>query len=295
MSGPGPIVVDDELLRSWPLPAPDAEGDKESRGRVLIVAGSRELSGAALLAATAALRAGAGKLVIATPQSAAAVVAAAMPEARVIALPETRHGGPAIGGIELLAPIAHATAALLAGPGMCDEDATSEFVQALLRVFANSTILLDARAMDCVQVAAPFERPVLMTPHSGELAHLSGLAKEAIAQRPVEAAMRYAAEWNAVVALKGASTCIAPPNGRPWLHEASIPALATSGSGDVLAGLAAGLAARGASCEQAAVWAVALHARAGQRLVKRSGTVGLLARELPAEVPSLMDELRPGP
>ena len=90
------IEVDDALLRAWPLPAPDADGDKESRGRVLVVAGSREMPGAAVLAATAALRAGAGKLVIATPQSAAQTVAAAVPEARVVALPEASDGSPTI-------------------------------------------------------------------------------------------------------------------------------------------------------------------------------------------------------
>src|SRR3954466_11666753 len=98
--------IDDALLRGWPLPAIEEDGDKESRGRVLVLAGSREMPGAAILAGTAALRAGAGKLVIATPPSVAAVVAAAVPESRVIALPEASDGGPTLGALPPLQAIA---------------------------------------------------------------------------------------------------------------------------------------------------------------------------------------------
>jgi NAD(P)H-hydrate repair Nnr-like enzyme with NAD(P)H-hydrate dehydratase domain len=97
-----PEDVDDALLRRWALPEADVDGDKERRGRVVVVAGSREMPGAAILAARAALRAGAGKLVIATPQSVAPLVAAAVLEARVIALPEAADGGPTAFGVPQL-------------------------------------------------------------------------------------------------------------------------------------------------------------------------------------------------
>jgi NAD(P)H-hydrate repair Nnr-like enzyme with NAD(P)H-hydrate dehydratase domain len=93
------------------------------------------------------------------------------------------------------------------------------------------------------------------------------------------------------VALKGAETWIATPQGRCWRHAGGNVGLATSGSGDVLAGLIAGLLARGAPPEQAAAWGIALHARAGRRLCERLGPLGLLARELAAEVPALMHAL----
>ena len=99
------------------------------------------------------------------------------------------------------------------------------------------------------------------------------------------------AHWHCVIALKGATTVIASPDGELWKHTGGRVGLGTSGSGDVLAGLAAGLAARGAPLPQAAVWAVALHARAGLALGRRGGALGYLARELPAEVPRLMREL----
>jgi NAD(P)H-hydrate repair Nnr-like enzyme with NAD(P)H-hydrate dehydratase domain len=155
--------------------------------------------------------------------------------------------------------------------------------------------LLDAAAMDVVclpsETVLPFKRNVGMTPHAGEMAHLSGEEKENVQSDPGERALIAAKKWGAAVALKGACTWLATPDGRLWRHSRGNPGLATSGSGDVLAGLVAGLLARGAPVEQALAWGVALHARAGERLAARIGPLGFLARELPAEVPSLMATL----
>ncbi|MDB5858803.1 MAG: hypothetical protein JWQ76_2492 [Ramlibacter sp.] len=284
-------AIDDALLRAWPLPPVDEGGDKESRGCVLVIAGSREIPGAAILAATAALRAGAGKLVVATAQSAWQIVAAALPEARVIALPESAGGGLRLEGLDLLASCGGDTAAVLVGPGMADAAATCAFVQGLLPMFMEATVVLDALAMDCVRAGTRFQQAVVLTPHAGEMAHLTGLEKEAIVADPLRLAARHAEAWRAVVALKGATTCIAGADGTPWRHESQTPGLGTSGSGDVLAGVIAGLAARGATPEQAAVWGVALHSRAGEALARRSGSLGYLARELAAEIPALMEAL----
>jgi ADP-dependent NAD(P)H-hydrate dehydratase len=293
MSGPVVHTVDDALLRAWPLPAAEQDGDKERRGCVLVVAGSREMPGAAALAGTAALRAGAGKLVIATPPSAAPVVAAAVPEARVIALPEASDGGPSFAGLAALQAIAGDTAALLVGPGMMGRESTVSFVRLLLPVFRDATVLLDALAMDAVESLPRFDQPVLLTPHAGEMAHLTGRDKEELQDEPGAIALRQATAWHATVVMKGPTTCIAAPDRRLWSHSAHAPGLGTSGSGDVLAGLIAGLAARGAPCEQAATWGVALHARAGRALAARLGVVGYLARELAAQVPGLMAALSP--
>ena len=137
-----------------------------------------------------------------------------------------------------------------------------------------------------------FERPVIMTPHCGEMAHLTGIDKDCIAGLPDGPALAAARDWNAVIALKGARTVIAAPDGTLWQHEgAGNIGLASSGSGDVLAGIIGGLLARGATEAQAACWGVALHARAGDRLAERLGTLGYLARELAAEVPVLLEQL----
>ncbi|WP_296943716.1 NAD(P)H-hydrate dehydratase [uncultured Massilia sp.] len=298
-----PRDVDASLLRSWPLPMPSHDGDKEARGHVLVLGGSREMPGAVILAATAALRAGAGKLTIATGRSVAQLVALALPESRVLGLLETDAGGFTVESVAALDPLADKVDAIVAGPGMQDEVATARLVHALLARLAGSDarVLLDANAMGALLHppaggAAPcrFATPVLLTPHAGEMAHLTGIAKEDICAAPDRHALDAAERWNAVVALKGARTIIAAPGGERWQHEGGNIGLAASGSGDVLAGIIAGLAARGATLPQAAAWGVALHARAGECLAQRFGKLGYLARELPQEIPALLEQAAGG-
>ena len=294
--------LDAALLAGWPLPWPSADGDKELRGHVLIVGGSSEMPGAIILAATAALRAGAGKLTVATGASVAQLVALAMPEARVIGLPEHDSDGFTLDGLARLDPLADRIDAILIGPGMRDEAATARLVHALLPRLdaAGTNVVLDACAMGALLHPPPgrpegmplrFERPVILTPHCGEMAHLTGDDKDGIVACPDPQALRAARDWNAVVALKGARTVIATPDGQMWQHSgAGNIGLAISGSGDVLAGIIAGLVARGASPAQAACWGVALHARAGDRLAERcGGTLGYLAREISQEIPALLE------
>jgi ADP-dependent NAD(P)H-hydrate dehydratase len=131
-----------------------------------------------------------------------------------------------------------------------------------------------------------------LTPHANEMTNLSGISKASIKRDPQATALKVAKQLRGVVALKGAETFIVA-HGRKesYCNRAGNVGLATSGSGDVLAGIIAGLAARGAVPLQAAVWGVYLHARAGEELAKRMGRLGYLARELPAEVPALMSGL----
>jgi hydroxyethylthiazole kinase-like uncharacterized protein yjeF len=287
--------VDPQALRRWPLPSLAGDADKEVRGRVVVIAGSREMPGAAVLAATAALRVGAGKLVIATARSVAAQMAFSMPEARVIALPETPGGGfEAAAGPELLEDCLCPAHAVVIGPGLMDQEATCAFVQALLPLLRDRPVVLDALAMDSVIRIGRFPQPVLLTPHAGEMAHLSGMDKDAVLSDPLAAAVEAARRWNAVVAVKGATTAIAAPDGRAWLHEGGNTGLATSGSGDTLAGAIGGLLARGATLEQACAWGVLLHAQAGERLARRLGPVGYLAREIAREMVSVLAALEDG-
>lgn len=298
--------LDEALLRRWPLPAPEAGGDKEQRGHVLVLGGSREMPGAIILAATAALRAGAGKLTIATGASVAQLVALAMPEARVIGLEEHETDGFRLAALDSLDPLFERVGAVLVGPGMVDPRSTARLVHALLPRLdaAGVDLVLDACAMD-VMLHRPdarpgdqpmrFARPVVMTPHCGEMAHLTGMDKARIVDAPDAPALAAARGWNAVLALKGARTVIAAPDGTLWQHEgAGNVGLAISGSGDVLAGVVAGLLARGAAPAQAACWGVALHARAGDRLARRLGTLGYLAREIAMEIPALMERIGRG-
>jgi hydroxyethylthiazole kinase-like uncharacterized protein yjeF len=298
-----PVLVDDALLRQWPLPMPAAEGDKEERGKVLVIAGSREIAGAAILSGIGVLRAGAGKLAIATAESVAPLLAQAMPEARVIGLPETEDGDLAgAAAADRIGSIIGRYGALLIGPGMQNEEAICDFIAELMPHMDGRPMLLDASAMSVVRGqddgerparVSRFDSPVLLTPHAGEMAHLTGADKQEVLDDPVNAALQAARRWNAVVALKGAVTHIAAPDGRLWRHEGGNVGLATSGSGDTLAGIITGLMARGAPLEQACAWGVALHARAGERLCQRLGPLGYLAREILDEIPALMHALRP--
>ncbi len=290
-----PIVITPKLLTDWPLPQPTPGSNKEGRGQVLIVGGARVMPGAVILAATAALRAGAGKLQIATAESVAVALGAAIPEAYVLGLPETKGGAidPRCG--DRIVALAGKAQAVLFGPGMVDEDRVTELVQSVLPQLADTTVILDAAAL-----ATPSADPaslhclngrVILTPHSTELALMRHLDREQVTQDPLDAARSAAADLHAVVAHKGRDTFIVSPDGAAYHNKAGNVGLATSGSGDTLAGLAAGLAARGADPLHAAVWAVYLHASAGDRLARRMGSLGFLARELLAEVPVLMHKL----
>jgi len=277
-------------LARWPLPKPGGDADKEDRGHVLIVAGSVEMPGAALLAAVAALRAGAGKLTIAAPAGIAQGLAFAVPEARVVGLPQARSGALLARGGDSLAAVAGNVRALVVGPGMQHERSIVGLVRALMPLFCHATVVLDALAMSVVRHGA-LVQPVVMTPHAGEMAYISGQSKEAVCEDPVAAAREAASRWNACVALKGGSTVIATPDGAMWQFDDGTAGLATSGSGDTLAGLIGGLAARGLQPLPACAWGVAAHASAGAALSRVHGPLGYLARELAGELPGRLHAL----
>lgn len=283
------IAITPRLLSRWPLPRLDAEGDKEDRGHILVVAGAADVPGAAVLAATAALRAGAGKMSIATAASITGVVAQAIPEARVLPIAPGPRG---LGSLRKT----HFDA-ILAGPGLAASSALSRWVRAERARRPQSTFVIDAGALAALeaktlQVPGATDQPrCVVTPHAGEMAKLLGCSKDFVVTNARSVALTVARARQVVVVLKGATTYIAEPGGTLWRHTARNLALATSGSGDVLAGVIAGLAARGATCAQAAVWGVALHGLAGKRLAGTHGGLGVLARELPHEIPRLMHRL----
>ena len=290
-----PIVITPQVLRRLPLPQPKEEGDKEERGRVLVIGGGQEMPGAIILAATAALRAGAGKLQIATGKSIAPLVAASVPESRVFALPETKSGAVANTAVSKVGEYISKVQAVCIGPGWIDETAVKRFVKGMLQHCKNMPVILDAGALACLsegrELLHALEGRAIITPHAEEMATIYSADKEEIVRDPFAAAYRAASELRAVVALKGRETFIAEPDGDVYCNRAGNIGLATSGSGDTLSGIIAGLSARGAEPLTATVWGVYLHACAGDRLAERIGPLGFLARELLPEIPSLMSEL----
>jgi hydroxyethylthiazole kinase-like uncharacterized protein yjeF len=281
--------LDRAALDRHPLP-PVVDGDKESKGRILIVAGSREIPGAALLAARAAMRAGAGKLRIATAASIAPQIGIAMPEAMVIALPEDSAGGFANAAVHLIGGLAANADCVVAGPGMTQGDVCKRISDVLLE--AAPRLVLDAALLHSL---APLEErelardstPVLL-PHAGELASLLNCDEETIAADPIGCGLRAAQLYCSAVLVIGVVSHIVMPDGRAWKYEGGAPGLGVSGSGDTLAGIVGGLLARGAEPLHSLLWGVWLHGEAGAALARKVGPIGFLAREIADEVPALL-------
>ena len=285
--------IDFAWRKANPLPSIDGGADKNSRGRVFAVGGSRKVPGALQLTAQAALRVGAGKVRIGTIDAAAIPIGIAMPECGVIALPEGEDGeiGPA--AAPAIAEQVETCEVLLFGPGMGGRSGVEALTRRVIdRPRTGLSILLDAAPLACAGgleglIRAHGGRAVL-TPHHGELADLTDQSEETIAANPEKAARDASARFGAVVVLKHARTIIATPHGEALVHDSDTPGLATGGSGDVLSGIIAGLLARGAPPLVAAGWGVWLHGAAGSAAAEEVGPIGFLARDLPRHLPRLM-------
>lgn len=266
---------------------PLVDGDKNTKGRILVVAGSREVPGAALLTATAAMRAGAGKLKIATAQSIADELGMAMPEAMVIGLLEDHAGELARPAVEQIAEHAAEVDAIVAGPGMSEGGLCAKIAGALLRTDAR--LALDAALL---RELKPPKRPratlPALLPHAGELADLLDCDEGQVERDPVGCGTAAAKRYRAIVLVKGVTSHVVTPDGKAWTYEGGAPGLGVSGSGDVLAGIVGGLLARGADPLSALLWAVWLHGEAGAKLAKTMGPIGFLAREIADEIPLLL-------
>jgi len=274
-----PATLDAGLLRAFPLPALPEDGDKEDRGRALIVGGSAAVPGAALLAGMAALRAGAGKLQIVTDERVACPIAIAVPEARV----------------DAGSPIPHVCEAqsVTVGCGMDHGPALDRLLAELLECGAELPLILDATALGCLpgidaKVRA-WRGGIALLPHSREMARLLECEADEVESDPLASARRAAERYRAVALVKGRISFIAAPDGRAFRFEGGGIGLATSGSGDVLAGIVGGLAARGADVLTATLWGVWLHGEAGRSLTETVGRVGFLARQIPDLVPGLLE------
>ena len=280
------------LLREWALP--DAGGGKEGRGRTLVVGGSAQTPGAVLLAAEAALRCGAGKLQVATVASVAPAVAVALPEALVRGVPETSDGAIGSEAVGHLKDLAATADCVLVGPGLLDPAASAELLHALAAGL-DTPLIVDALALAGVTedrtCLRRLDGRVVLTPNPDELAQTLGVEVDELAEDPAGLVAGLASEAGAVVSLGGATSWVAAPDGRTWRDTSGAAGLGVSGSGDVKAGIVAGLVARGCEPAQAAVWAAHLHGRAGERLASTVGRLGFLARELPPVIPAILAEI----
>lgn len=277
-----------EVLRSR-LPVREAAGHKGTHGHLLLVAGAPGTSGAAVLAGRSALRAGAGLVTVACPGSVQSVVAGAQPELMTSAV----EGFSSVAWEERL----ERKSALVVGPGIGTDAAAGQLVRWLLRR-ASVPILIDADGLTVLGTRQAALRrahgPVILTPHPGEMARLTGVSTAEVQTNRRRLARELARDTGAVVVLKGSGTLIAAPDGRLGVNPTGGPILGTAGTGDVLAGLIGSLLAQGVEAWEAARLGAYLHGRAGDRVAARIGPAGLLASELADELPLAREELRAG-
>ncbi len=264
--------ADSRAVPRLPVRARDAH--KGTFGTVLVVAGSHDMLGAAILCATAALRGGAGLVRVAVPAALQPFVALAVPPATTVA----RRGAP-------FAAAMRGAQAIVVGPGLGAGAATRVLVRTLLAA-SRAPLVLDADALNAI---APLRRPLaasaplVLTPHPGEAARLLGTTS-AVVQTDRPAALRALCERSgAVVVLKGARTLVG--EGRAvFTNRTGNPGMATGGTGDVLAGLLGALLAQRLEPFAAARLAVRVHGAAGDRLVRTLGEAGLVASDLPLAI-----------
>ncbi len=286
------VPLDSAWLKANPLPGHHDHVDKNGRGRVLVIGGCRRVPGGMLLTAEAAFRAGAGKVTIATIESAAIPIGVAFPACAVLALPETPGGEISPASAELILDEMADHDAILFGPAMIDQQIVRELLAAMLPSLPPEMfLLLDAFALRAAADHAEAIRArgdhVVLTPHEGELAGLLGLDREEVARDPASALAVAVKRFGCTVMVKGATSHLMAGDTRLGYAGGGL-GLAVSGSGDILAGLIASLGAQGLPPLQAAAWGIWLHGEAGRRLSEMMGPIGFLARELPPLVPGLM-------
>ncbi len=316
-----------ERIRRWvpdvsavreALPPRPADAHKGTFGTAVVTAGSVNFTGAALLAGEAAYRVGAGLVTLAVPYPLHAALAAALPEATWILLPD-ELGVIAARGAEVLHKHLDRATALLVGPGFGQEETTAEFLARLLgaetserpRVgFLNRAesgkaasrkpdlppLVVDADGLKLLTRLPDWPQrlpgPAVLTPHPGEMAVLTGLSVADIQARRLATAEEYARRWGHVVVLKGAGTIVAAPDGRTAVVPVATPALARAGTGDVLAGAIVGLRAQGMAAFEAAWVGVWLHAQAGLLAAEQMGhPAAVLAGDVLAALPEVLAEL----
>lgn len=292
-----PSTVEDEIesrkylltdrMAKLLLPIREGNCHKGKAGRVCVVAGSPGYVGAAELCANAAVKAGAGLVSLYTPMSSQDVLAIKMTEVMVKGLPESTRG--CLGEEAVAEVLQNSTNSVLAiGPGLGTSEATQEAVRQILKAYTG-TVVIDADALTAfaghTEMLSELPCAKILTPHPGELARLLGMDADTVDKQRLSLAGVLARKWKCMLVLKGAPTVVGLPNGVVYVNTTGNEAMATGGSGDVLTGTIAALAAaQGVSKQEAALVGVYLHGLAGDMLAEENG-IGFAASEISAMFP----------
>jgi len=287
----------ESLERRWVsehLPQRPFDSHKGTFGHVLVVAGSRNYVGAAYLASQASVRAGAGLVTLATPEDVYPIAAAKSTEPIHLPLPDD-DGRVSAHAAQTLREGSRRYDNIVVGCGLGLSDGTVSFVEDLLFNQESSGLselpaLVDADGLNnLARIEAWQERergPMVLTPHPGELATLTGLSTAEIQKDRIAVTREYATKWNVTLVLKGANTLIGQSDGAVRVASFANPGMATGGTGDVLSGIIGGLMAQGLAPNIAAASGVYLHGEAGREVASRLGDAGMAASDLLLEVPS---------
>ncbi|MDR3566047.1 MAG: NAD(P)H-hydrate dehydratase [Negativicutes bacterium] len=278
------------------LPVRQPWAHKGSCGRVLVVAGSQGFTGAAALAANAAVRAGAGLVTLGVAASLQPIMAGKLTEVMTRPLPETAWGALGLDAAPYIQKLVETCDVLAMGPGLGRDEEAAEVVRETVRS-ACCPLVLDADALNALvgntEILLESEALAVLTPHPGELARLTGLGVDIINADRLTAARDAAGEWGCIVVLKGPGTVVAFPDGEVFINTTGNAGMATGGTGDVLTGVITALIAQGLSSHDAAVAGVYIHGLAGD-IAARQGIVGMSAGDLLQAIPAAIHSLQSG-
>ncbi|MDD3652871.1 MAG: NAD(P)H-hydrate dehydratase [Desulfotomaculaceae bacterium] len=290
---PQRYIITAELVKEWLPPRPPA-AHKGSFGRVLVVAGSRGMTGAAYLVGEAALRTGAGLITVAVPESLHNILETKLSEVMTVPLPDTGNGSLSQSARQSILNLLDNASVLALGPGISTLPEVVTLVRELLPS-VRVPCVLDADALNAlageVETMRKVQAPVIITPHPGEMARLLDISTKEIQEDRISVAEKAAVTWNVVTLLKGARTVVAAPSGAIYINPSGNPGMATGGSGDVLTGVIASLVAQGLEPVQAASAGAFIHGLAGDLGVRVKGMAGLTAGDIIHNLPAATREI----
>ncbi|MGI5912295.1 MAG: NAD(P)H-hydrate dehydratase [Syntrophomonadaceae bacterium] len=275
-------LINDYLVQSFLKPR-YSESHKGTYGHALVIGGSIGMVGAVMMAAMAALRAGAGLVTAAIPESLTKVVDSSLMEVMTAPLAETGQSAIAPEALPAIENLLGTVSVCAIGPGMSRYREATAIVRFVLER-AGIPVVIDADGLNALQdniaILKGRQIPIVLTPHPGEMARLTGKTIEEIQSNRLEVARKFACEWGVTLVLKGNKTVIANPSGEAFINITGNPGMATGGSGDVLCGIITGLIAQGLKPQDAAFIGVYLHGLAGDKAAEVKGERGLIAGDL---------------
>lgn len=276
-----------KLTKLWVakrLPLRPKAANKGTFGKVLVVAGSKQYPGAAYLACSACYRAGAGLVTLATEPSVKIIVSRKLPEVTFLSLDKVIQK---ISDFDVL----------LIGPGLGQSEQVIKSVEKICFDYSNNRkkMIIDGDGLNILSKMGKWWEKVdgetILAPHPGEMSRLTGLSVKKVQSDRINVAQYYAKKWAKTVVLKGANTIIASPTGEMLISPFANPALATAGTGDVLAGIIAGMLAQNVAPFDAACVGVFIHGSAGELIRKKIGNAGMLASDLLPFLPQIIKDL----